>query len=179
MGRQHGELLKNEILNDVMNRILYGIGVGSSFDRGKLVLRRDRVGARRASSRSSDRAYLAEMDALADAVGVHRQEARLANFFPELFHCSGFSIIGDATDGGRMYHGRVLDYMRGVGLEQNAGRDRLPARRRAQRVGQRQLRRVRRLGDGDEREGHQHRRDGRRAATATGTASRWPSSSAK
>jgi len=47
-------------------------------------------------------------------------EGRLANFFPELFHCSGFSIFGKATVGGRMYHGRVLDYMRGIGLEQNA-----------------------------------------------------------
>ena len=51
---------------------------------------------------------------------LYRQEARLANFFPELFHCSGFSLFGNATVGGRMYHGRVLDYMRGVGLEQNA-----------------------------------------------------------
>src|SRR5262249_16494143 len=28
--------------------------------------------------------------------------------------------FGEATVGGRMYHGRILDYMRGVGLEQNA-----------------------------------------------------------
>ncbi len=48
------------------------------------------------------------------------QEARLANVFPELFHCTGFAIFGKATGNGRIFHGRVLDYLRGVGLEQNA-----------------------------------------------------------
>jgi hypothetical protein len=60
------------------------------------------------------------MDALADAAGLPHEEVRLANFFPELFHCSGFALFGKATEGGRMYHGRILDYMRGMGLEQHA-----------------------------------------------------------
>src|SRR6185503_809350 len=64
--------------------------------------------------------YVREMDAMAVAAGVTKEEMRLANIFPELFHCSGFAIFGDATAGGRMYHGRVLDYFRGMGLEQNA-----------------------------------------------------------
>jgi hypothetical protein len=67
-----------------------------------------------------DPRYLREMDAIAAATGAHPQEARLANFFPELFHCSGFALMGSATRDGHMYHGRILDYMRGVGLEQNA-----------------------------------------------------------
>ena len=41
MGRQHGELLKNEI-HDVVDRILYGVGVGSSLRERDVVLRRDR-----------------------------------------------------------------------------------------------------------------------------------------
>ncbi|NTU89040.1 MAG: hypothetical protein HGA54_03905 [Actinobacteria bacterium] len=45
---------------------------------------------------------------------------RLANLFPELFHCSGFAIFGKATVDGHLYHGRILDYLRGMGLEQNA-----------------------------------------------------------
>jgi hypothetical protein len=57
---------------------------------------------------------------LADAAGMHRQESRLANFFPELFHCTGFALIGKSTADGHVYHGRVLDYLRGVGLEQSA-----------------------------------------------------------
>src|SRR6185436_15084926 len=49
-----------------------------------------------------------------------KEEIRLANFFPELFHCSGFALMGKATAGGKIYHGRILDYLRGLGLEQNA-----------------------------------------------------------
>jgi hypothetical protein len=60
------------------------------------------------------------MDASAAATGLEKAEMRLANFFPELFHCSGFALFGKATEGGKMYHGRILDYLRGMGLEQNA-----------------------------------------------------------
>jgi len=118
MGRQQGELLKAE-LHDVMNRIVYGIGVGSSFPKGRWFFGEIEAAHKRLSPFISDRTYR-EIDAMADAAGIHRQEARLAQFFPELFHCSGFSITGDATVGGRMYHVRILDYMKGVGLEQNA-----------------------------------------------------------
>jgi hypothetical protein len=118
MGRQHGVLLKSEI-HQTMDRILYGVGVGSSFDRGNWFFGEIESAQARVQPYCDPR-YLEEMDAIADAVGAHRQEARLANFFPELFHCSGFSIFGKATVGGRMYHGRILDYLRGVGLEQNA-----------------------------------------------------------
>jgi hypothetical protein len=118
MGRQQGELLMPE-LHDVMNRILYGIGVGSSFPKGRWFFGEIQEAHRHLAPFISSRTYR-EIDAMADAAGVHRQEARLANFFPELFHCSGFSVTGDATVGGRMYHGRILDYMKGIGLEQNA-----------------------------------------------------------
>jgi hypothetical protein len=118
MGRQHGVLMKKEV-RDLVNRVLYGVGVGSSFDKGRWFFGeiescQARIG------KFIDPRTLREMDALAAAAGVSREEARLANFFPELFHCSGFSLFGDATAGGRMFHGRILDYMKGVGLEQNA-----------------------------------------------------------
>ena len=67
-----------------------------------------------------DERYYREMDALASAAGLSREEIRLANFFPELFHCSGFALFGKATQDGHLYHGRILDYLRGFGLEQNA-----------------------------------------------------------
>jgi hypothetical protein len=118
MGRQPGERLKN-VRPDVMTRIVYGIGVGSSFPKGRWFFGEIEAAEKRLHPFISDRTYR-EIDAMADAAGVNRQEARLANFFPELFHCSGFSITGDATVGGHMYHGRILDYMKGVGLEQNA-----------------------------------------------------------
>lgn len=118
MGRQHGELLKNEI-RDVAEKVLYGVGVGSSFYKGTWFFGEIEAAQSRVE-KFVDSRVLREMDALADAAGVHRQESRLANFFPELFHCSGFALLPGATADGHVYHGRVLDYLRGVGLEQNA-----------------------------------------------------------
>jgi isopenicillin-N N-acyltransferase-like protein len=118
MGRQQGALLKKQV-RQLCDHVLYGVGVGSSFLRGKWFFGE----IERAEGRLHpfmDPRYLSEMDAIADASGMDRQEARLANFFPELFHCSGFSLYGKATGDGHMYHGRVLDYLRGIGLEQNA-----------------------------------------------------------
>jgi isopenicillin-N N-acyltransferase like protein len=118
MGRQQGVLLKKQIRN-LVDRILYGVGVGSSFAKGRWFFGE----IEEAQSRLSpfiDPRYLREMDAIALASGLEREEVRLANFFPELFHCSGFALSGDATVGGHLYHGRILDYLRGQGLEQNA-----------------------------------------------------------
>lgn len=118
MGKQHGELLKNEV-RDVTNRILYGVGVGSSFAKGSWFFGEIERAHARLAPYISERTYR-ELDALAAASGMDRNEVRLSNFFPELFHCSGFALAGEATVDGKMYHGRILDYMRGVGLEQNA-----------------------------------------------------------
>ncbi len=66
-------------------------------------------------------AHLAEMAALASACpDLTWQEIRLANMFPEYFHCSGFAVFGRATADGRLYHGRVLDYMTEIGLQHAA-----------------------------------------------------------
>ena len=118
MGEQHGTLLKKEIRN-VLPRILYGIGVGSSFDKGKWFFGTIESCTARLG-KFIDPRHLREMDAIARASGLDAEEVRLANFFPELFHCSGFALMGDATQGGRIFHGRILDYMKGVGLEPNA-----------------------------------------------------------
>jgi outer membrane lipoprotein-sorting protein len=118
MGRQHGVLLKKEV-RDLVEHILYGVGVGSSFEKGRWFMSEIEQAQERLLP-FMDRRYLREMDAIADAVGMNAQEIRLANVFPELFHCSGFAVFGKATVGGKMYHGRILDYLRGMGLEQNA-----------------------------------------------------------
>ncbi len=44
------------------------------------------------------------------APGMDVQDIIIANFIPELFHCSGFAISGSATKDGTLYHGRILDY---------------------------------------------------------------------
>jgi hypothetical protein len=118
MGRQHGVLLRDQV-HDLVAKVLYGIGVGSSFEKGRWFFGEIEECQARIEPFIEER-YLREMDALAAAVDLHPQEARLANFFPELFHCSGFAVWGQATTDGRLYHGRVLDYMKGVGLEPNA-----------------------------------------------------------
>ncbi|HEY9174572.1 MAG TPA: C45 family peptidase [Verrucomicrobiae bacterium] len=118
MGRQHGTLMRQGVRN-LVDRILYGVGVGSSFEKGNWFFG-EIERAQAAVQPFMDPRYLAEMDAMGDAAGMERQEMRLANIFPELFHCSGFALFGKATTGGRIYHGRILDYMKGVGLEPNA-----------------------------------------------------------
>ena len=62
--------------------------------------------------------YHREMEAMASACpDVSLREVRLSNVFPEYFHCSGFAIFGRATADGALYHGRVLDYMTEIGLQ--------------------------------------------------------------
>ena len=118
MGRQHGTLLKPEI-RQVVDRILYGVGVGSSFSKGRWFFGEIGEAVRRTTPFIDPR-HLAEMDAIAAAAGLESEEVRLANYFPELFHCSGFALLGKASKDGKLYHGRILDYLRGVGLEDNA-----------------------------------------------------------
>lgn len=118
MGRQHGTLMKKEVRH-LVDQMLYGVGVGSSFDKGSWFFGELESAQKRVAPFTDER-YFREMDALASAAGLPREEVRIANFFPELFHCSGFALFGKATVGGKLYHGRILDYLRGMGLEQNA-----------------------------------------------------------
>ena len=118
MGKQHGTLMKKEV-HHLVDRVLYGVGVGSSFEKGRWFFGEIENAQKRLSPFIGER-YVREMNAMAEAAGLHPQEIRLANVFPELFHCSGFSLFGSATADGQMYHGRILDYLKGMGLEQNA-----------------------------------------------------------
>jgi hypothetical protein len=58
-----------------------------------------------------------ETRALAASLGQDPQPIETINVFPELFHCSGFALYGKATKDGTLYHGRVLDYMTAIGLQ--------------------------------------------------------------
>lgn len=118
MGEQMGTLLKPQV-HDVVQRVLYGVGVGSSLAKGEWFFGTIESCQARIA-KFIDPRYLREMDALARAAGLDAEEVRLMNFFPELFHCSGFALHGAATQDGHLYHGRILDYMIGVGLEPNA-----------------------------------------------------------
>ncbi len=48
--------------------------------------------------------YLEELAGLADGAGLDRRRVALANVFPEMFHCSGFTLAGKATKGGKLIH---------------------------------------------------------------------------
>jgi isopenicillin-N N-acyltransferase like protein len=61
-----------------------------------------------------------EMKGLADGSGLTLEEVQYANIFPELFHCSGIVLYGDATENGEFMHARVLDYMTDYGLQDYA-----------------------------------------------------------
>ena len=67
-----------------------------------------------------DARYFEELRGLADGAGLPVRTVQLANIFPEMFHCSGFALFGGATVGGRLLHGRILDYMTQVGLQDHA-----------------------------------------------------------
>jgi hypothetical protein len=54
--------------------------------------------------------FFEEMKGIADGAGLDVQDIVVANFIPELFHCSGFALSGSATKDGKLYHGRILDY---------------------------------------------------------------------
>jgi len=118
MGEQHGRLLKKEI-HDVLNRILYGIGVGSSFTKGRWFFGENRV--RPSSAQSVHRRALSARDGFARAGGRGREGGGApGQFLPRTLPLQRVCAVRRRDRRGRMFHGRVLDYMKGVGLEQNA-----------------------------------------------------------
>lgn len=64
--------------------------------------------------------YWEEMRGLADGAGLKVEDVQIANFIPELFHCSGFAVMNSATADGTLYHGRVLDYGVDMKLQDHA-----------------------------------------------------------
>ncbi len=115
MGREHGKLFAREI-RKVMDSTLYVVGFAYSVGKGKWFLD-DLRGAWKRLEPHCDKEYLEELDGLAEGSGIPRDEVRIAAVFPELFHCSGFAVAKDATVGGKLFHGRVLDYMTQIGLQ--------------------------------------------------------------
>jgi isopenicillin-N N-acyltransferase like protein len=65
-----------------------------------------------------DKRFHDEMRGLADGAGIPLSDIQLANIYPELFHCSGFALFGNATINGKLFHGRILDYMTEVGFHE-------------------------------------------------------------
>ncbi len=115
MGRAHARLLEREC-HYLIERVLYGVGAFDSVAGGEWFFDTMETIQRRTLPYIPPR-FLEEIDALAAELNIPQRDARLANLFPERFHCSGVAVRGKATAQGRVIHARVLDYMRDIGLQ--------------------------------------------------------------
>jgi hypothetical protein len=118
IGVQHGILLAPEVRR-MVDTTLYLVGLAYSFEREVWFLDVIRGACERLDAHTPPE-FLEEMEGLAEGSGVSFDEIHLANYFPALFHCSGFAVQGSATVDGTLYHGRILDYMTEVGLQEAA-----------------------------------------------------------
>lgn len=115
MGTAHGTLLK-ELVPRVTPRIMALVGIGYSIHKGEWFYDRIENIVTRATPFTPER-FLRECRAMGVAAGISERDALCANFFPELFHCSGIAVCGSATANGQVIHARVLDYMRDINLQ--------------------------------------------------------------
>jgi hypothetical protein len=122
MGRQHGTLLGAQAKEN-LHHILYEKGaapvqIGPIKLFPKAAIRS--IADYQTKKNHIPRKYLDEIAGLAEASGMSIEEARIGNFLPELFHCSGFAVANSATKDGELYHGRVLDYACDWRLQEHA-----------------------------------------------------------
>jgi hypothetical protein len=118
IGRAHGQLLKTETLR-CMDSVIHMFAIARTIESGRW-FRSDLDAAYQRLQPHIPEDHQREIDALADEIGWDQQLLRVVNVFPELFHCSGFAVFGSATSDGKLYHGRVLDYMTTIGLQDSA-----------------------------------------------------------
>ncbi len=112
MGYQQGALLRDDIreqvhfLFDVKARqMTFELGGVKMLDPKQVI-----KGIAARQRKFVPERYFDEMRGIADGAGMNVQDATVANFIPELFHCSGFALSGSSTKDGTLYHGRILDY---------------------------------------------------------------------
>jgi hypothetical protein len=118
MGTAHGRLLRPQA-RSLVERAVYAVGAAESIRSGQWFFDRMAEIEKRTRPYIPER-FFVECDAVARAAGISVRDARCANLFPELFHCSGVAVRGKATKDGRVLHARVLDYMRDIELQNGA-----------------------------------------------------------
>ncbi len=118
IGKAHGQLLKDEA-HHCIDSVMYAFGTFQTIRSGKWFKHELESAYERLAPHIPER-HKRETDALAKAIGVEPKLAQAINVFPELFHCSGFALFGKATADGKLYHGRVLDYMTTIGLQDSS-----------------------------------------------------------
>lgn len=118
IGKAHGELLKQEALRCI-DSVLYAFGTAQTIRTGRWFRHDLADDYARLAPHIPDR-HKIETRAMAASLGLDEELVQTLNVFPELFHCSGFAVFGKATSDGKLYHGRVLDYMTTIGLQDAA-----------------------------------------------------------
>jgi hypothetical protein len=118
VGTAHGKLLAAEAQRCI-DSVLYTFGTAQTIASGRW-FRADLEEAYARLQPYIPERHKAETRALARSLGQSEQLVQTINVFPELFHCSGFAVFGQATRDGKLYHGRVLDYMTTIGLQDAA-----------------------------------------------------------
>lgn len=112
MGYQQGALLREDIrenvhfLFDVKSKELKFEMAGITLANPKKII----AGIVETQRKFIPERFFEEMKGIADGAGMDVQDIVIANFIPELFHCSGFALCNSAVKGGMLYHGRILDY---------------------------------------------------------------------
>lgn len=122
MGYQHGALLKEHARQN-LHHILHEKGAApvqlgpiQLFPRAAILS----ISNYQTRKNHIPQKYLDEIAGLAAGSGIPLEDARMGNFLPELFHCSGFAVMNSATQDGTLYHGRVLDYACDWKLQEHA-----------------------------------------------------------
>ena len=121
MGFQHGALLKANVQAN-MDFLLRKKGDVALAALGPLKLKPANVLSMIVAIQHKHvpQKYHDELRGLAAGANVPLKDARLTNFIPELFHCSGFALMNSATKDGTLLHGRVLDYAVDWRLQEHA-----------------------------------------------------------
>jgi len=118
VGKAHGELLKSEA-GRCIDSVLYTFGTAQTIRTGRWFRSELEAAYKRLAPHIPER-HKRETRAMAAALDLDPELVEALNVFPELFHCSGFAVFGKATADGKLYHGRVLDYMTTIGLQDSA-----------------------------------------------------------
>lgn len=118
VGKAHGQLLQVETQRCI-DSVIHSFGTVQTIRTGRW-FRQELEAAYKRLAPHIPNDHKRETTALAEALGMDPHLAQTINVFPELFHCSGFAVFGKATKDGKLYHGRVLDYMTTIGLQDSA-----------------------------------------------------------
>jgi len=118
MGYQHGVLVRSQI-RQLVTRLYVAGAAQALLDPKQPALAKIKEAYQRCLPHIP-KDILEELRGLADGTSIPLEQITTVNMIPELFHCSGFALWGRATEGGVLYHGRILDYAMELGYHQFA-----------------------------------------------------------